>query len=177
MFRVILILMVATTRVRPELPARRRRNSLPFPTKGQNQEQQNKDKFECHSFASQQSGFDPSAPPPQSPSTTTTARQPRSDAEVKSAGQGSAVKGAAVGGGRRGHLSEGFPVVPAEREKVAAHRCGSGPFAGRGQKAQKARRGPQSPASGTGSRQARAATEPAKAAGTSTTPATKSSKL
>ncbi len=68
-----------------------------FPKKGQSQEQQNKDRFECHSFASQQSGFDPSAPPPQSPAATKTAPPPRSDAEVKSAGKGSRIGGAAVG--------------------------------------------------------------------------------
>ena len=68
-----------------------------FPKKRQSQDQQNKDRFECHSFASQQTGFDPSAPAPPPPSTTTTARQPRSYAEVESAGRGSAVRGAAGG--------------------------------------------------------------------------------
>ena len=68
-----------------------------FPSKGQNQEQQNSDKFECHSFASQQSGYDPSAPPPGPAPMVRTAPPPRSDADVKSAGKGSRVGGAAVG--------------------------------------------------------------------------------
>jgi hypothetical protein len=37
-----------------------------YPSKGQSQEQQDRDRYECHSWASQQTGFDPtrSAPPP-----------------------------------------------------------------------------------------------------------------
>jgi len=41
-----------------------------YPNKGQSQEQQERDKFECHSWAVKQSGFDPmkqptaSTPPP-----------------------------------------------------------------------------------------------------------------
>jgi hypothetical protein len=44
-----------------------------YPTKGQSPEQQDKDKFECHNWAKQQTGFDPmqpastSAPPPSQP--------------------------------------------------------------------------------------------------------------
>ncbi len=96
MFLAFLILLAALLGF-SGVPLAEAQQLFAFPKKGQSQEQQNKDRFECHSFASQQSGFDPSAPPPQSPSTTKTARQPRSDAEVKSAGQGSAVRGAAVG--------------------------------------------------------------------------------
>jgi predicted lipid-binding transport protein (Tim44 family) len=46
-----------------------------YPNKGQSQEQQQKDQFECYNWAKQQSGFDPmvaptaSAPPPQGQST------------------------------------------------------------------------------------------------------------
>ncbi len=59
-----------------------------FPAKGQSQEQMEKDKFECYTWAKQQTGFDPmqvptaSTPPPQ-----------------QKAGQGGALKGAAVGAG------------------------------------------------------------------------------
>ncbi len=35
-----------------------------YPAKGQSQEQQDKDRYECHSWAVQQSGFDPSRPSP-----------------------------------------------------------------------------------------------------------------
>ncbi len=34
-----------------------------YPAKGQNSQQQEKDKFECYGFAKGQSGFDPMAPP------------------------------------------------------------------------------------------------------------------
>ena len=35
-----------------------------YPTKGQGQQQQSKDRYECHTWAVQQTGFDPSRPPP-----------------------------------------------------------------------------------------------------------------
>ena len=59
-----------------------------YPAKGQSQEQMEKEKFECYTWAKQQTGFDPmqvptaSTPPPQ-----------------EQAGQGGALKGAAVGAG------------------------------------------------------------------------------
>ena len=58
-----------------------------YPAKGQSQEQMEKEKFECYTWAKQQTGFDPmqvptaSTPPPQ-----------------EQAGQGGALKGAAVTG-------------------------------------------------------------------------------
>ena len=59
-----------------------------FPAEGQSQEQLEKDKFSCYQWAKNETGFDPmqtptaSAPPPQ-----------------EQAGQGKALKGAAVGAG------------------------------------------------------------------------------
>jgi hypothetical protein len=59
-----------------------------YPAKGQSQEQMEKEKFECYTWAKQQTGFDPmqvptaSTPPPQ-----------------EQAGKGGALKGAAVGAG------------------------------------------------------------------------------
>ena len=59
-----------------------------FPAKGQSQEQMEKDKFECYNWAKNQTGFDPmqtptaSSPPPQ-----------------QQAGQGGALRGAALGAG------------------------------------------------------------------------------
>ena len=59
-----------------------------FPAKGQSEEQIEKDKFTCYSWAKKQSGFDPmeiplaTEPPPE-----------------QKAGKGGAVKGAAVGAG------------------------------------------------------------------------------
>ncbi len=78
-----------------------------YPNKGQSAEQQDKDKFECYSWAKNSSGFDPMAPP------TATAPPPQQQAKkggvIRGAAGGAAVgaivgdsddakKGAAVGG-------------------------------------------------------------------------------
>jgi len=63
-----------------------------YPAKGQSDQQQEKDKFECYGFAKKQSGFDPMALP-----TTSTAPPP------KEAQQGGVGRGA-VGGGLGGAL-------------------------------------------------------------------------
>lgn len=66
-----------------------------FPAKGQSQDQMERDKSECYTWAKQQTGFDPmatpktSAPPPQS--------QGRQGEVVRGAGRGALV-GAVVGG-------------------------------------------------------------------------------
>ena len=60
-----------------------------YPAKGQSQDQMEKDKFECYTWAKQQSGFDPMAMP--------TASSPPPSQEKKSVG-GSALKGGVVGG-------------------------------------------------------------------------------
>jgi hypothetical protein len=57
-----------------------------YPGKGQTPEQQEKDKYECYTWAKQQSGFDPMAPP-----TTATAPPPKEDPK------GGVLKGGAVG--------------------------------------------------------------------------------
>lgn len=51
---VLLSVVVSTTFAQDDL--------FVYPQKGQTQEQQSKDQFECHEWAVQQSGFDPSAP-------------------------------------------------------------------------------------------------------------------
>jgi hypothetical protein len=56
---------------------------FPYPTKGQDAAQQQKDEGECYGWAKQQTGIDPAAPPPPPP-------------EAKQA-KGGAVKGAAKG--------------------------------------------------------------------------------
>ena len=73
-----------------------------YPAKGQNGEQQKKDEYECHQWAVQQTGFDPtkpqSAPPQQAaakPPTTPTGVTP--GAGVRGAARG-AVVGEVVGG-------------------------------------------------------------------------------
>ncbi len=66
-----------------------------FPAKGQSQQQMDKDKFDCYSWAKGQTGFDPmatptaSAPPPPPPPQESTGR----------AAVGGAARGAAVGAG------------------------------------------------------------------------------
>ena len=67
-----------------------------YPAKGQSQEQMEKEKFECYTWAKQQTGFDPmqvptaSTPPPQ-----------------EQAGKGGALKGAAVGAGAGALIKRG----------------------------------------------------------------------
>ena len=61
-----------------------------YPKKGQSQEQQEQDKFQCYTWAKEQSGFDPMAPP--------TASTPPPQAEAKKGGVGrGAVGGALLG--------------------------------------------------------------------------------
>jgi hypothetical protein len=60
-----------------------------YPAKGQSNEQMEKDKFECYSWAKGQTGFDPMQMP--------TATSPPPSQEKKSVG-GSAVKGGLLGG-------------------------------------------------------------------------------
>ena len=64
-----------------------------FPAKGQTPTQQKSDEAACHTWAVQQTGFDPAKPPPPPPAkppTTATGTTP-------GAGVGGAVKGAVVG--------------------------------------------------------------------------------
>lgn len=62
-----------------------------YPNQGQDQEQQEKDNFECYKWGKEQSGFDPMAPPK--------ATEPPPQQEAKKGGVGrGAVRGAAVGG-------------------------------------------------------------------------------
>jgi Glycine-zipper domain len=75
-----------------------------YPAKGQNQAQQDKDRYECHSWAVQQTGFDPSRPqipnsqPPQQ-------SQPTQPHILKGAGRGAAL--GAVGGAITGDAGKG----------------------------------------------------------------------
>jgi len=61
-----------------------------YPAKGQNQEQMDKDKYECYSWAKQQSGFDPMQQP------KATEPPPQQEAQKGGAGRGAA-RGALVG--------------------------------------------------------------------------------
>ena len=61
-----------------------------YPAKGQSQDQMEKDKFECYSWAKKESGFDPMQPP------QATEAPPKQEAQKGGAGRGAA-RGAAVG--------------------------------------------------------------------------------
>jgi outer membrane lipoprotein SlyB len=65
-----------------------------FPSKGQSQEQLEKDKFECYSWAKKESGFDPMAMP-----TATEAPPPKSDKSTAGTVAKGGLGGAAVGAG------------------------------------------------------------------------------
>jgi len=77
-----------------------------FPAKGQNPEQQKTDEAACHTWAIQQSGFDPAKPPPPPPpqqATTATGTTP-------GAGARGAARGAVVGEVVGGDASTGAAV-------------------------------------------------------------------
>ena len=78
-----------------------------YPTKGQSQAQQDKDRFECHAWAVQQTGFDPSRPQTtgSSASDSTQPYQPSQRHVLKGAGRGAAL--GAVGGAVAGDAGKG----------------------------------------------------------------------
>jgi hypothetical protein len=75
-----------------------------YPAKGQTQEQQNQDRYQCHTWAVQQTGFDPSNP--QASSAYATQPQPPAQGHVlRGAERGAAV--GAVGGAITGDAGKG----------------------------------------------------------------------
>lgn len=77
-----------------------------YPSKGQSQAQQDKDRYECHSWAVQQTGFDPSRPPPPpSNSSVSNQYQPSQPHVLKGATRGAAL--GAVGGAIAGNAGKG----------------------------------------------------------------------
>jgi hypothetical protein len=78
-----------------------------YPTKGQSQAQQDKDRYECHTWAVQQTGFDPSAQQTRasSASESTQQYQPSQRHVLKGAGRGAAM--GAVGGAIAGDAGKG----------------------------------------------------------------------
>ncbi|UJS17663.1 MAG: YMGG-like glycine zipper-containing protein [Candidatus Jettenia sp.] len=106
----LLILLFITTCIMESALAQ---GLIIYPAKGQSQEQMEKDKFECHSWAKQQTGFDPmvASNVPQQPST-------QSQGSVA----GGAVKGAAGGA----LLGAGIGAVAGDASKGAAIGAASG---------------------------------------------------
>jgi len=89
-----------------------------YPTKGQNKEQMEKDKYECYRWAKDQTGFDPmqqpqaTAPPPQ--------EQPRRGGLLRGAGRGAAV--GAVGGAIAGDAGKGAAIGAASGALIGGMR-------------------------------------------------------
>jgi hypothetical protein len=69
-----------------------------YPAKGQSQQQMEKDKFDCFSWAKQQSGFDPMQTPAPAPAPPSQAPPGSAAGSVVRGGAGGAALGAAVGG-------------------------------------------------------------------------------
>lgn len=74
------------------LPAMVLADVMVYPAQGQSNEQLSKDRYECHTWAVQQSGFDPSYAQPNQPAQQT---QPRG--EILRGGARGAAAGAAIG--------------------------------------------------------------------------------
>ena len=83
-----------------------------YPTKGQNAQQQSRDRYECHAWAVQQTGYDPSNPQSAQPQRQAAApppqRQPRRGGLLRGAGRGAAL--GAVGGAIGGDAGEGAAI-------------------------------------------------------------------
>ena len=62
-----------------------------YPTKGQSQQQQEKDKYECYNWARQQTGFDPTNPQTAQPATPPPAREAPRGGVFRGAGRGAAL--------------------------------------------------------------------------------------
>jgi hypothetical protein len=77
-----------------------------YPAKGQNQAQQDKDRYECHTWAVQQTGFDPSKPQTSAGnSDTSQSYKPSQPHVLKGAARGAAL--GTVGGAITGNTGKG----------------------------------------------------------------------
>ncbi len=79
-------------------------NLFVYPKKGQSDAQQKKDRYECHMWAVQQTGFDPTAPQ----QGTAEAGGPRGGGAVRGAGAGAAL--GAIGGAIGGDAGKGAAI-------------------------------------------------------------------
>ncbi|HVN89603.1 MAG TPA: glycine zipper family protein [Candidatus Binataceae bacterium] len=102
-----------------------------YPLKNQSADQQNRDRYECHSWAVQQTGFDPSRANPSNPAyADPQPYQPSQPHVLKGAGRGAALgavggaiagdagKGAAAGAAMGG-LAGGFRRMDEKRQQTA----------------------------------------------------------
>jgi hypothetical protein len=87
-------------------------NVMIYPARGQSPAQQDQDRYACHSWATQQSGYNPSQPPPQ-PS-------PNGPSPLRGAARGAAV--GAVGGAIGGNAGKGAGIGAATGALVGGMR-------------------------------------------------------
>jgi len=80
-----------------------------YPKAGQDQQQQSKDQFECHQWSVQQSGFDPTVPPPQPQVAQQAAPPPNPRGGAVRGAAGGAALGA-VGGAIAGDTGKGAAI-------------------------------------------------------------------
>src|SRR5262245_26272649 len=73
-----------------------------YPAKGQSKDQQDRDDYECHKWAKEQTGFDPAAPP------QAAAPPPKQGGAVRGAAGGAAV--GAIGGAIGGNAGKGAAI-------------------------------------------------------------------
>lgn len=79
-----------------------------YPTKGQSPEQQNRDRYECHTWAVQQTGFDPTNPQMAQPATPPPAREAPQGGLLRGGARGAAL--GAVGGAIAGDAGKGAAI-------------------------------------------------------------------
>lgn len=91
-----------------------------YPAKGQTQEQQDRDRYECHSWAVQQTGFDPSKPSTTSYSAPATTTQAPQGGLLKGATKGAVV--GVVGGAIGGNAGKGAAVGAASGALIGGMR-------------------------------------------------------
>jgi hypothetical protein len=108
-----------------------------YPAKGQSAEQQKKDEYQCHQWAVQQTGFDPSKPsaPAAAPKPATTPSGTTPGAGVRGAARGAVVgeivgddagTGAAAGAAAARAQSRRQNAAQAQQQQAAAQQAQSG---------------------------------------------------
>ncbi len=99
-----------------------------YPNAGQSQAQQQKDQFECHNWAAQQTGFDPNRVP--DPRTQTYSYGQRSS-QGRGFGSGNVGEGAVIGDGMRGAAGGAlFGAIAGDAKKGAMIGAASGALFG-----------------------------------------------
>ena len=89
-----------------------------YPSKGQSAEQQEQDRFQCHSWAVQETGFDPMNPP--APSTPPPSQEASQGGLVRGGARGAAV--GAVGGAIAGDAGKGAAIGAASGALIGGMR-------------------------------------------------------